>query len=67
MRFTFTPTRCSGHSLIEGFFSKHTRSVPQQIRVASKQELRERLMGFIESLNREPILHTWSYKIGKAG
>jgi hypothetical protein len=41
--------------LIEGFFSKLARSVLRQIRVVSKQELRERLMAFIEDVNREPI------------
>jgi len=64
--FTFTPTHGSWLNLIEGFFSKLARSVLRQIRVASKQELRERLMAFIEDLNREPIPHTWSYKINKA-
>ena len=52
--FTFTPTHGSWLNLIEGFFSKLARSVLRQIRVASKQELRERLMAFIEDLNREP-------------
>ena len=39
----------------------------RQIRVASKYELKERLLAFIEDLNRDPILHTWRYKIGAAG
>jgi transposase len=64
--FTFTPTHGSWLNLIEGFFSKLARSVLRQIRVASKQELRERLMAFIEDVNRDPIPHTWSYKIKKA-
>ncbi len=64
--FTFTPTHGSWLNLIEGFFSKLARSVLRQIRVVSKQELKERLMAFIEDVNREPIPHTWSYKINKA-
>jgi hypothetical protein len=52
--------------LIEGFFSKLARSLLRQIRVASKHELRERLMAYIEDLNREPVPHTWRYKIDKA-
>jgi transposase len=64
--FTFTPTHGSWLNLIEGFFSKLARSVLRQIRVASKHELKERLMAFIEDLNRQPIPHTWSYKIDKA-
>ena len=64
--FIFTPTHGSWLNLIEGFFSKLARSVLRQIRVVSKQELRERLMAFIEDVNRDPIPHTWSYKIKKA-
>jgi len=64
--FTFTPTHGSWLNLIEGFFSKLARSLLRQIRVVSKQELRERLMAFIDDVNRDPIPHTWSYKIKKA-
>jgi transposase len=64
--FTFTPTHGSWLNLIEGFFSKMARSVLRHIRVASKQELKERVLAFIEDVNREPIPHTWSYKINKA-
>ena len=64
--FTFTPTHGSWLNLIEGFFSKLARSMLRHIRVTSKHELKERLMAFIEDLNREPILHTWRYKIEKA-
>jgi transposase len=64
--FTFTPTHGSWLNLIEGFFSKMARSVLRHIRVASKQELKERVLAFIEDVNREPIPHTWSYKIDKA-
>jgi transposase len=63
---TFTPTHGSWLNLIEGFFSKLARSVLRQIRVASKYELKERLMAFIDDLNREPIPHTWSYQIRQA-
>jgi hypothetical protein len=38
----------------------------RHIRVAPKYELEDRLMAFIHDLNREPILHTWSYKIDDA-
>ena len=64
--FTFTPTHGSWLNLIEGFFSKLARSMLRHIRVASKHELKERLMAFIEDLNREPVLHTWRYKIENA-
>jgi transposase len=64
--FTFTPTHGSWLNLIEGFFSKLARSVLRHIRVASKQELKERIMAAIEHFNRNPVVHAWSYKLDKA-
>jgi transposase len=64
--FTFTPTHGSWLNLIEGFFSKFARSVLRHIRVASKYELKERIMAGIEDLNRHPVIHTWSYKLAEA-
>jgi transposase len=43
-QFTFTPKHGSWLNLIEGFFSKLARSVLRHIRVASKQELKDRIM-----------------------
>ena len=64
--FTFTPTHGSWLNLIEGFFSKLARSVLRHIRVSSKHQLGERLMAFIADVNREPVVHTWRYKIDNA-
>jgi transposase len=64
--FTFTPKHGSWLNLVEGFFSKLTRSVLRHIRVASKQELRDRLMAAVDYFNRDPIVHTWTYKLDKA-
>jgi transposase len=64
--FTFTPKHGSWLNLIEGFFSKLTRSVLRHIRVASKQELKDRIMAAMDYFNREPVVHTWNYKIEKA-
>src|ERR1700716_2810926 len=64
--FTFTPTHGSWLNLVEGFFSKLARSVLRHIRVASKHELRERLLAGIEDVNRHPVIHTWSYKLAEA-
>jgi transposase len=64
--FTFTPTHGSWLNLIEGFFSKLARSVLRHIRVSSKHELKQRLMAFIDDINREPVVHTWRYKIDNA-
>jgi hypothetical protein len=48
------------------FFSKFARSVLRHIRVASKQELKERIAAGIEDVNRHPVIHTWSYKLAEA-
>ena len=64
--FTFTPTHGSWLNLIEGFFSKLARSVLRHIRVASKQELKDRIMQAISYFNQDPVVHTWTYKLDKA-
>ena len=61
--FTFTPKHGSWLNLVEGFFSKMARSVLRHIRVASKPELKQRIIAYLDDLNREPVVHTWSYKI----
>jgi transposase len=63
--FTFTPTHGSWLNLIEGFFSKLSRSVLRHIRVTTKQELKSRLMAAIDYFNQNPVVHTWSYKLGE--
>jgi transposase len=64
--FTFTPKHGSWLNLVEGFFSKLARSVLRHIRVASKQELKDRIMAAMDYFNREPVVHTWSFKLDKA-
>ena len=64
--FTFTPKHGSWLNLIEGFFSKLARSALRHIRVASKHELKERIMAAIDHINRNPVVHTWSYMLNKA-
>jgi transposase len=63
--FTFTPKHGSWLNLVEGFFSKFARSVLRHIRVASKHELKERIMAAINDVNRYPVIHTWSYKLAE--
>jgi transposase len=65
-QFTFTPKHGSWLNLIEGFFSKLARSVLRHIRVASKQELKDRLMAAMDHFNENPVVHTWSYKLDTA-
>jgi transposase len=64
--FIFTPKHGSWLNLVEGFFSKLARSVLRHIRVAAKQELKERIMAAIDDINRHPVVHTWSYKLDNA-
>ncbi len=63
---TFTPKHGSWLNLVEGFFSKLARSVLRHIRVASKQELKDRIMAAMDEFNRHPVVHTWSYKLDHA-
>lgn len=64
--FVFTPKHGSWLNLVEGFFSKLTRSVLRHIRVASKQELKDRMLAAIDFFNRNPVVHTWTYKLDRA-
>jgi transposase len=66
-RFTliFTPKHGSWLNLVEGFFSKLARSALRHIRVASLEELRQRILAAIDLANREPVVHTWTYKINE--
>jgi transposase len=66
-RFTlvFTPKHGSWLNLVEGFFSKMARSVLRHIRVASKTELKARILAYLEDISVEPVIHTWTYKIGE--
>jgi transposase len=63
---TFTPKHGSWLNLVEGFFSKLARSVLRHIRVASKHELKDRIMAAMDDINQHPVVHTWSYKLDKA-
>jgi hypothetical protein len=64
--FTFTPKHGSWLNLVEGFFSKLSRSVLRHIRVVSKQELKDRIMQAMDYFNQHPVAHTWSYRLENA-
>lgn len=61
--FVFTPKHGSWLNLIEGFFSKMARSVLRHIRVASKAELKQRILAYLDQINREPVVHKWTYRV----
>ena len=62
----FTPKHGSWLNLVEAVFSKMARSLLRHIRVASKAELKQRILAYLEDLNREPVILGWTYKIGEA-
>ena len=61
--FVFTPTHGSWLNLIECFFSKMTKQMLRGIRVASKQELEDRIYLYFEEVNADPVVFHWSYKL----
>jgi transposase len=65
--FVFTPKHGSWLNLVEGFFSKMARSMLRHIRVASKAELKARILAYLDDINRDPVIHNWTYKMAEAG
>jgi len=61
--FVFTPKHGSWLNLIETQFSKMTRSMLRGIRVASKQELIERIHRYYDEINADPVVFRWKYKM----
>ena len=51
----FTPTHGSWLNMVEGFFSKLTKQMLNGIRVASKDELRERIYRYFDEVNEVPV------------
>ncbi len=64
--FVFTPKHASWLNLVETFFSKVARTVLRGIRVASKDELKQRLERYIDELNAQPAVFKWTYGIDDA-
>jgi len=64
-QFVFTPTHGSWLNLIEVFFSKLTRTLLREIRVASKSELADRLRQYIREINAAPVVFRWKYKMNE--
>ncbi len=60
--FVFTPKHGSWLNLVEGFFSKMARSMLRHIRVQSKAELKARILAYLDDINRDPVIHRWTYK-----
>ncbi len=61
--FVFTPKHGSWLNIIECFFSKMSRSILRNIRVSSKEELKQRILRYFLDLNQDPKVFKWSYKM----
>lgn len=59
--FVFTPKHGSWLNLIEMFFSKMARTVLRGMRVASRDELRERILKYLAEINETPVVFRWKY------
>ena len=61
--FVFTPTHGSWLNLIENQFSKMARTLLRGIRVASKQELIDRIHLYFDEINAALVVFRWKYKM----
>jgi transposase len=57
--YVHTPTHGSWLNLVETLFGKMTRTFLKNIRVNSKQELKERILMGIKEINASPVVHRW--------
>lgn len=39
--------------------------IRRHIRVASKAELKSRILAYLDQVNSDPVIHAWTYKIGE--
>jgi transposase len=58
--FIFTPVHGSWLNLVESFFGKLARTLLRGLRVASKAELKERIMRGLAELNEAPVVFRWT-------
>ena len=65
--FIFTPKHGSWLNMIEGFFGKMTRQMLRGIRVATKQELIDRIYKYFDEVNETPVVYHWKYKMEDFG
>jgi transposase len=61
--FVFTPKHGSWLNIVETMFSKMARSMLRGIRVASKQELIDRIHLYFQRINADPVIFRWKYKM----
>lgn len=61
--FVFTPKHGSWLNIVETMFSKMARSMLRGIRVATKQELIDRIHLYFAEINADPVIFRWKYKM----
>jgi transposase len=61
--FVFTPKHGSWLNIVETMFSKMARTMLRGIRVASKQELIDRIHLYFAEVNADPVIFRWKYKL----
>jgi transposase len=58
-RYVHTPTHGSWLNLVETLFGKMARTFLRSIRVASWEELRNRILAGVAEINAAPVVHRW--------
>jgi transposase len=59
--FIFTPKHGSWLNLIESFFAKMAKSFLRRLRVQSKEELKTRILKWLDEINEAPVVFRWKY------
>jgi transposase len=57
--YVHTPKHGSWLNLVETLFGKMARTFLKNIRVSSRQELKERILRGVSEINQSPVVHRW--------
>ena len=63
--FVFTPKHGSWLNIVETMFSKMARTMLRGLRVATKQELIDRIHMYFAEVNADPVIFRWKYKMAE--
>jgi hypothetical protein len=58
-KYVLTPKHGSWLNIVETLFGKMTRTFLWNIRVQSREELRDRILKGIAEINTAPVVHRW--------
>ena len=64
--FVFTPKHGSWLNMIESFFGKMAKTMLRGIRVESKEELKRRIMLYLNEINESPVVFRWKYRLDES-